>query len=138
MPQAIQYTAKRELVNTLDSLVSMNLHLTRKDRSREANRREVIALSGRRVTTYYSGKRVWNVRTKPYSGSDVDQLREFIASVEDGQQFSFAPDNFIGDSPITWVGVYLFNRPAPVRRAASLGGDQSADYFSFSWSMIEA
>jgi hypothetical protein len=97
---------------------------------------EQIALSGKTYTTYHRGDVIWHIQTRPLSLAEARAMREFLDSAEDGQVIEFDPTYWAGSSPSDRRSAILQSRKYRERRT-SRGGDQTADTFSFSFSLRE-
>ena len=136
MPQNVRYVASRSLIagHTAEVPYYMNLKLNKKDRQRQVNRERQEMLTGAVATTYHGGNDMWICATPALTLTEAQQMREFLDSVEDGQQFTFDPLNAVGTSPTQYVNVVIETNGYTEKRF-DRGGDQTGDYFAFAWTM---
>jgi hypothetical protein len=92
VPSAI-YIATRSLRTGIDadSTQTIDLRLSDCDRRRDVTRSQAISLGGQVYTTYLRGTVFWTCATAPLGQERLQQMIEFLESVEDGQVFSFEP-----------------------------------------------
>jgi hypothetical protein len=107
-------------------LYTKTIRLKEYDRKRDVKQNTLTSMSGVYRTTSLRTDVMYNCTTEPMTGADKRDMREFLASSENGLQFEF--DDGSGD--FVWCvmeGGYTESRA--VRRGD--GGD--GDYFTYRW-----
>ena len=107
----IRFTATRSLIGgvSLNDTVTYDLPVRYAGmaRSRRAVKTTRASMSGRRETYVDRTEVAYDVATKPLTPTQRDALVMFLDSVEEGEEFEFAPQNSAGDSPITWLNAEI-------------------------------
>lgn len=108
----VRYTARRSLKPyvTAGQVVVLGLKLFHEGGlvvSRSSDAHTTTSLSRKRETYYYGAVITYSCVTIPLYSEDQSDLEQFLASVEDGQEFEFAPDNVIFDGAIAYSDAYL-------------------------------
>jgi hypothetical protein len=133
----ITYVAQRSL-NTNDSPIhvagteyTISLSLKTYDRKSKTMKKTVKSIGGFEQTTYLNQDVSYRCMSEPLTGTDVDDMREFLDSVMEGASFSF---NDQYSSPEVFQTVYIIGASYGERRAVKKGGGGDSDYFTFNWS----
>jgi len=137
---AVKYTAKREIRSghVLDTEYELDLILASLELSRAAVRDEHISLGGNQETVYHRASTTWRAATTPVlEGIGTDDLLEFLASVEAGEQFEFDPTGAAGDSPDNMRACKMVSKAFTKRRAVRRGGGGGSDLFGYSFRFRE-
>ncbi len=89
----VTYTAARMLVADHEAGDVITLEFSASDCTpgREVSRNVQTAIGGAKETLRHYGLRTWSVTTGPLEGAALDQVQEFLASVEGGETFTFEP-----------------------------------------------
>lgn len=123
--------------HTGGTIYTWDIKLQKLDRQRKVASKQSFSLGGRAYTTYQRGDTLWVCQSNAVTGTERDQWREFLDSVEDGQLFGFGPYTGATASPSDRRTVVLdsegYTENREVRR--SVGG--ASDYFSFAFTLRE-
>lgn len=108
----VRYTARRSLKPyvTAGEIVVLGLKLFHEGGlvvSRSPISHTTTSLSRRRETYYYGGVINYACVTIPMYADDQADIEQFLASVEDGQEFEFAANNSVFDGSISYADAYL-------------------------------
>lgn len=135
MPQHVIYTAQRELVSghSAGTDYTLDLSLAKKERTGRSRRSVQYSLSNRGFVTFQNVADTWKCATIPLSGTNADNMREFLYSALD-QIFSFDPNNASTASPTAPVNVVIEGASVTEKRAARTG-TQANDYFVFTFTL---
>lgn len=89
----VTFTAERNMTGSHVSGESVVLNFSAAELTpgRKVTRDVQRSLSGKRETLLHNAVRTWSVTTEPLAAETLDAMEEFLASVEDGQSFSFEP-----------------------------------------------
>jgi hypothetical protein len=89
----VSYTASRELtgLHASGEDVTISFSASELTPGRDVSRDVQKALGGHRETLHHYGLRTWQVTTGPLEAHEIDQVIEFLASVEGGEEFTFEP-----------------------------------------------
>jgi hypothetical protein len=87
----VRYIAKRSLSSghSADTEYTIEFNVRQSVRSRSPTRSEQRAMNGAKEVIYYSAEEVYQVETTLQDEADLDLWREFLDSVEDGQEFGY-------------------------------------------------
>jgi|SRR5690606_14037260 len=107
----VRFTATRSLIGgvSLNDPVTYDLPAAYAGmpRSRRLAKTTRVSMGGRRETYVDRTEVGYDVFTKPLTSTQRDALVMFLDSVEQGEEFEFAPSNSAGDSPIAWLTAEL-------------------------------
>jgi hypothetical protein len=86
----IVYTATEELLphRQLGARVVLEIGVQEAIKSRRVEKRPQKALGGAMEVIKYRGECEWSITFEPVSGAMLDQMREFMASTEGGEEFT--------------------------------------------------
>lgn len=89
----ISFTAARDLTgsNAVGDSVVLSFSAAELTPGRDVSRSEQKAIGGSRETLLHCALRTWSVVTEPLSADTLDEMMEFLASVEGGEAFYFEP-----------------------------------------------
>lgn len=132
-----EYIARRRLApgHVVGTVYGLQLTLVGADRSVAVLREQPEALDGSSETLYFGEKVSWQIRTIPYSEPIAGLVREFLASVSDGQVFLFDlygnGAGSVQEISVTLDGAYS------EARAVQYGSGGRDDRFRFSFAVRE-
>ena len=87
------YTALRSLDTgvTVNDAIDFDFEVTKMDRQTKVKRKDHIALSGDQVATKERTDEIYKVATSPVLEANFQPYRQFLDSVDGGEEFTFDP-----------------------------------------------
>jgi hypothetical protein len=123
----IVYTAKRELVNALDDVVSITQSLQSYDRSTEVKKTESVSMGGQRQSTLHYYTNNFSIKTMPIAVADRPEFDEFIYSTINNETFTIVDVDDASTRVVQRVGEHSRSR-------VTTG---TVDYFTYSFNVRE-
>lgn len=133
----VRYTATRSVIagHTAGVAYELNLQLSDLERQRNPAREQAVSIGGRRETIYHRAEITWRARTIPLSLTEVAAMREFLDSVEAGEQFEFDPYGSAGSA--TYTNAKISSRGYTESRTVRRGDGGGGDFFALGFQLIE-
>lgn len=114
----ITYTAKRRLIpsHTANTLYTIEPSLMAINEMARIKRHSLTSIGGVRKTVHWHTENRWDITTDELSNDDVQLWREFYASVESGEAFTFDPYGTPDVPGNPFSAVLIGNTFAPKRK----------------------
>lgn len=127
---AITYTAKRALMpgHTVDTVYVFDLPCQQIDLTGGAVKETQVSLSGRRESLRFYRETFYDVTPRPLNGNALLQLREFIASCDADEAFTWDPYGSVA-APGTQHFATLDSNQVSEQRFQPRGNGGANDYF---------